>query len=211
MRPAPLLRAVYSDRLPDVPAPSDFSIPYTDLELTTPDNVKIKTFLLLQRPVLNMNETPVEWDGASDEEVRPRVPSTVSMEAHGMFSSRQRDRQCSCSMAMAEITATASHWARSFSARCGAMFSCYLIAGMSFLRYSPQSQPPLTRYFYPVATATLRALLLRRVRAYNSRASYVNDNGGVGLQTDAQTVLDYVHAHPLLAKTQIVRPPLSLF
>lgn len=27
----------------------------------------------------------------------------------------------------------------------------------------------------------------------------------IGLQVDAQTVLDYVHAHPLLAKTQVVR------
>jgi hypothetical protein len=57
---------------PDVPIPTDFSIPYTDLELTTPDDVKIKAFLLLQRTVLNMGETPVESDGAlpSDEEVR---------------------------------------------------------------------------------------------------------------------------------------------
>lgn len=157
-----------------------------------------------------MNETPLEWDGTPGEEVRPRVPFTVSMKAHCMFSSQQRDRRCSCSMVMAEITATASHWPKYFSVGCGAMFSCYLIAGMSSLRYSP-ARPPLTRYFYPVVTATLRARLLRRVRAYNSRASYVNDNGGVGLQTDAQTVLDYVHAHPLLAKTQIVRPPLSLF
>jgi len=60
---------------PEVPVPSQFSIPYTDLELTTPDNIKIKTFLLLQRPVLNMNETPVEWDEKSGEEVRHRVAS----------------------------------------------------------------------------------------------------------------------------------------
>lgn len=59
----------------EVPVPSQFSIPYTDLELTTPDNIKIKTFLLLQRPVLNMNETPVEWDEKSGEEVRHRVTS----------------------------------------------------------------------------------------------------------------------------------------
>jgi hypothetical protein len=55
-----------------VPVPTDFSIPYTDLELTTPDDVKIKAFLLLQRTVLNMGETPVESDGElpSDEVVR---------------------------------------------------------------------------------------------------------------------------------------------
>ena len=52
-----------------VPIPTDFSIPYTDLELTTPDDVKIKAFLLLQRTVLNMGEMPVE----SDEEVRQIV------------------------------------------------------------------------------------------------------------------------------------------
>ncbi|SRR6266851_7667179 len=93
--------------------------------------------------------------------------------------------------------------------RCNVLMLSY--RGHVLLALLSPPQPPLTRYFYRVATATLRALLLRRVRAYNSRASYVNDNGGVGLQTDAQTVLDYVHAHPLLAKTQIVRPPLSLF
>ena len=47
--------------------PTNFSIPYTDLELTTPDDVKI--FLLLQRTVLNTGETPVELD----EEVRQIV------------------------------------------------------------------------------------------------------------------------------------------
>ncbi len=52
-----------------VPILTDFSIPYTDLELTTPDDVKIKAFLLLQRTVLNMGEMPVE----SDEEVRQIV------------------------------------------------------------------------------------------------------------------------------------------
>jgi len=56
----------------DVPIPTDFSIPYTDLKLTTPDDIKIKAFLLLQRTVLNMGETPVEWEkgSPSDSEVR---------------------------------------------------------------------------------------------------------------------------------------------
>ena len=53
----------------DVPVPSDFSIPYTDLELTTPDDVKIKAFLMLQRHVLNMNESPIEWDEQSKVDV----------------------------------------------------------------------------------------------------------------------------------------------
>lgn len=58
---------------PDVPVPTEFSIPYTDLELTTPDDVKIRAFLLLQRAVLNMGETPVESDEGlptNEEEVR---------------------------------------------------------------------------------------------------------------------------------------------
>jgi len=45
-----------------VPILTDFSIPYTDLELTTPDNIKIKAFLLLQWTVLNMGKTPVKSD-----------------------------------------------------------------------------------------------------------------------------------------------------
>ena len=58
---------------PDVPVPTDFSIPYTDLELTTPDNIKIKAFLLLQRPVLGIGETAIESDERPDEEVRHRL------------------------------------------------------------------------------------------------------------------------------------------
>jgi hypothetical protein len=69
------LGTVHSYIRPEVPVPSQFSIPYKDLELTTPDNVKIKTFLLLQQPVLDINETPVEWDEKSGEEVRHCVTS----------------------------------------------------------------------------------------------------------------------------------------
>jgi hypothetical protein len=71
VRPAP----------PGVPVPSDFSIPYTDLELTTPDNVKIRVFLLIQRYVLNMNETPLEWDGLSKEEVSYHLFPSPSSES----------------------------------------------------------------------------------------------------------------------------------
>jgi hypothetical protein len=70
MRTRPISRG-HSSSISDVPVPSDFSIPYTDLELTTPDNIKIRAFLLLQRPVLDMNETPVKWDEKSEEQVRP--------------------------------------------------------------------------------------------------------------------------------------------
>jgi abhydrolase domain-containing protein 13 len=65
---APLSRIWVSHFL-DVPVPTDFSIPYTDLELTTTDDVKIKAFLLLQRPNLGMNETQVASGEESGEEV----------------------------------------------------------------------------------------------------------------------------------------------
>ncbi|KAI0055297.1 alpha/beta-hydrolase [Artomyces pyxidatus] len=55
----------------NVPVPTDFSLPYSDLELTTPDNVKLKSYLLMQRPVLHINgETFIEWneDKQGDEE-----------------------------------------------------------------------------------------------------------------------------------------------
>jgi len=52
-----------------VPILTDFSIPYTNLKLTNPDNIKIKAFLLLQWTMLNTGETPVELD----EEVRQIV------------------------------------------------------------------------------------------------------------------------------------------
>jgi abhydrolase domain-containing protein 13 len=47
----------------EVPTPSDFSLPYTDLTLTTPDNVKLKCYLLLQRAELNVEgATHIDWD-----------------------------------------------------------------------------------------------------------------------------------------------------
>jgi hypothetical protein len=69
----------------NVPVPTDFSIPYTDVELTTPDDVKIKAFLLLQRTVLNMGETPVESDGPlpSDEEFAAARPTVLMFHGNG--------------------------------------------------------------------------------------------------------------------------------
>ena len=49
--------------------------------------------------------------------------------------------------------------------------------------------------------ATLKVLLLRRVRGLPLHEILVHHTRCVGLQLDAQTVLDYVHAHPQLAKT----------
>ncbi|KAH9024508.1 hypothetical protein EDB85DRAFT_274665 [Lactarius pseudohatsudake] len=69
----------------NVPVPTDFSIPYTDLELTTPDDVKIKAFLLLQRTVLNLGETPVEWEEGppSDEEFAATRPTVLMFHGNG--------------------------------------------------------------------------------------------------------------------------------
>jgi hypothetical protein len=116
---------------PDVPVPTDFSIPFTDLELTTPDDVKIKAFLLLQRTVLNMGETPVESDEGlpSDEEVRSNTFWGRVFNHRHFFSLRLRGQRCSCSTVTAGITGIVSHWARSSLARCAATSSCFLIAG----------------------------------------------------------------------------------
>jgi len=130
----------------NVPVPSDFSIPYTDLELTTPDNVKIKTFLLLQRPVLNMNETPVEWDGPSDEFATTR-PTVLMFHGNG-----------------------GNHGHRI----------------------------PLGKIFFGRMRCNV---LMLSYRGYGYSEGTPSEKG---LQTDAQTVLDYVHAHPQLAKTQII-------
>ncbi|ETW75299.1 Alpha/beta hydrolase [Heterobasidion irregulare TC 32-1] len=53
----------------EVPTPAEFSLPYTDLELTTSDGVKLKCYLLLQRPDLHVpGATKIEWDSDGDDE-----------------------------------------------------------------------------------------------------------------------------------------------
>ena len=50
----------------DVPVPTDFDLPYEDLTLTTPDDVKLRCYLLTQRKELpNTGTMPV--DGPEDE------------------------------------------------------------------------------------------------------------------------------------------------
>jgi len=131
----------------EVPVPSQFSIPYTDLELTTPDNVKIKTFLLLQRPVLNMNEMPVEWDEKSEEEFASTRPTVLMFHGNG-----------------------GNHGHRI----------------------------PLGKIFFGKMRCNV---LMLSYRGYGHSEGTPSEKG---LQLDAQTVLDYVHAHPQLAKTQII-------
>ncbi|KAH9987854.1 Alpha/Beta hydrolase protein [Russula vinacea] len=131
----------------NVPVPTDFSIPYTDLELTTPDNVKIRTFLLLQRHVLNMNETPLEWDELSKEEFAATRPTVLMFHGNG-----------------------GNHGHRI----------------------------PLAKIFFGKMRCNV---LMLSYRGYGHSEGTPSEKG---LQVDAQTVLDYVHAHPQLAKTPVI-------
>lgn len=58
----------------EVPKPSDFGLEYEDLELVTPDRVKLRCYLLTQKKDLSH----IGWDAVdspeqSDEEVCPLV------------------------------------------------------------------------------------------------------------------------------------------
>ncbi|KAH9019499.1 Alpha/Beta hydrolase protein [Lactarius hengduanensis] len=134
---------------PDVPVPTDFSIPYTDLELTTPDDVKIKAFLLLQRTVLNLGETPVEWEEGppSDEEFAATRPTVLMFHGNG-----------------------GNHGHRI----------------------------PLGKIFFGKMRCNV---IMLSYRGYGHSEGTPSEKG---LQTDAQTVLDYVRAHPILSKTRII-------
>ncbi|KAI0260533.1 Alpha/Beta hydrolase protein [Gloeopeniophorella convolvens] len=131
----------------NVPVPSDFSIPYTDLALTTPDGVKIRAFLLLQRRVLNMGETAVPWDGDDDEEFAATRPTVLMFHGNG-----------------------GNHGHRI----------------------------PLGKIFFGKMRCNV---LMLSYRGYGHSEGTPSEKG---LQIDAQTVLDYVHAHPALAKTPVI-------
>ncbi|KAH8979922.1 Alpha/Beta hydrolase protein [Lactarius hatsudake] len=133
----------------NVPVPTDFSIPYTDLELTTPDDVKIKAFLLLQRTVLNLGETPVEWEEGppSDEEFAATRPTVLMFHGNG-----------------------GNHGHRI----------------------------PLGKIFFGKMRCNV---IMLSYRGYGHSEGTPSEKG---LQIDAQTVLDYVRAHPILSKTRII-------
>jgi len=131
----------------DVPVPTDFSIPFTDLELTTPDDVKIKAFLLLQRSVLNMGETPVESGLPSDEEFAATRPTVLMFHGNG-----------------------GNHGHRI----------------------------PLGKIFFGKMRCNV---IMLSYRGYGHSEGTPSEKG---LQIDAQTVLDYVRAHPLLSTTRII-------
>ncbi|KAI9449630.1 alpha/beta-hydrolase [Lactarius psammicola] len=134
----------------NVPIPTDFSIPYTDLELTTPDDIKIKAFLLLQRTVLNIGETPVEWEeegSPSDEEFAATRPTVLMFHGNG-----------------------GNHGHRI----------------------------PLGKIFFGKMRCNV---IMLSYRGYGHSEGTPSEKG---LQIDAQTVLDYVRAHPILSKTPII-------
>lgn len=58
---------------PDVPVPSDFGMPYQDLELRTPDDILLRCYLLPQRKTLHADHSEavrVPYDGSeTDDEV----------------------------------------------------------------------------------------------------------------------------------------------
>lgn len=63
----------------DVPTPKDFSLPYTDLTFTTPDGIRLKSYLLMQRPELHVHgATHIEWDADTDEEGEKEAVSEFS-------------------------------------------------------------------------------------------------------------------------------------
>ena len=75
----PLRVAARRHGLPtEVPVPTDFDLPYQDLALTTPDDVKLRCYLLTQRKELSNNNSSGldEPEGESNEEVRVPPPSS---------------------------------------------------------------------------------------------------------------------------------------
>ncbi|KAI5122877.1 hypothetical protein M0805_003329 [Coniferiporia weirii] len=70
----------------EVPVPSAFGLPYEELTLDTPDHVKIRAFLLVQRKVLVQGDSMVLLDvpkNLSDEEFAARRPTVVMFHGNG--------------------------------------------------------------------------------------------------------------------------------
>ncbi|KAH9019497.1 Alpha/Beta hydrolase protein [Lactarius hengduanensis] len=143
----------------NVPVPTDFSIPYTDLELTTPDDVKIKAFLLLQRTVLNLGETPG----------RVGRGASVALADHRVWQTFQ------------------------FAATRPTVLMFHGNGGNHGHRI------PLGKIFFGKMRCNV-IMLSYRGHLWHSEGTPSEK----GLQTDAQTVLDYVRAHPILSKTRII-------
>lgn len=65
--------------------PSDFGLPYEDLRLTTPDDVKIHCYLMVQKRGLSPQATPVpgEMDTADDDEFAATRPTIMMFHGNG--------------------------------------------------------------------------------------------------------------------------------
>ncbi|CAE6466735.1 unnamed protein product [Rhizoctonia solani] len=76
---------IYPSNVPEgsrtnVATPADYGLPYSDLSFTTPDNVKIRAYLLIQRKILlsaegspGVEEVTIEGDDADYARSRPTV------------------------------------------------------------------------------------------------------------------------------------------
>jgi hypothetical protein len=107
--------------------PSDYGLPYEELSLRTSDGVTIRAYLLLQRKDLTQTEN---IDIAEQQEVRSILKNLVfGFQKHASRSTRPLDPPSSCSMAMEGIMVTVYLSLKSFTSRCGVMFSWSHIEG----------------------------------------------------------------------------------
>lgn len=68
-----------------VPVPTDFGLPYQDVELLTPDEVKLRCYLLVQRKdLLHIGAEPFEGtEEETDEEVSSRLHASGACKRRG--------------------------------------------------------------------------------------------------------------------------------
>lgn len=115
LKPLMLIKVNY----PDVPVPSDFGMPYQDLELRTPDGILLRCYLLPQRKTLHADHSEavrVPYDGPeTDDEVNPLVLLRDASDILLIYSLLPPGQLLSCFMEMGGILATESHLPKYFS------------------------------------------------------------------------------------------------
>lgn len=69
----------------EVPVPTDFGLPYEDVELTTPDNVRIKCYLMIQKSKLDLARATVIDipEDKSDEDFASSRPTVIMFHGNG--------------------------------------------------------------------------------------------------------------------------------
>ncbi|KAJ3532194.1 hypothetical protein NMY22_g7842 [Coprinellus aureogranulatus] len=134
----------------DVARPSDFGIPYQDLELKTPDNVLLRCYLLLQKRELSSSHPDAAYldcgDKSEDQFIASR-PTVLMFHGNG-----------------------GNHGHRI----------------------------PLAKIFYMRMRCNV---LMMSYRGYGLSEGSPSEKG---LQTDAQTALNYIVEHPALSQTPII-------